>query len=77
MGSGEVGELIWRGDLGSSTGAVGFSRFKESAESYWYWYRAQVSYGFQQFCTKKKGDAKVSKVQVDDTSPKVEGVSQV
>ena len=25
MGSGEVGELIWRGDLGFSTGAVGFS----------------------------------------------------
>ena len=25
----------------------------------------------------KKGDTKVSKVQIDDTSPKVEGVSQV
>ena len=28
MGSGEVGELIWRGGLGSSTGTVGRTRVK-------------------------------------------------
>ena len=54
-GSGEVGELIWRGDLGLCTGAVGFPGFKKSGESYWYWYGTQVSYGFQQFGVLKGG----------------------
>ena len=37
-GSGEVGELLWRGDLEFYTGAVGFSGFKGSGRSYRYWY---------------------------------------
>ena len=55
-GSGEVGELLWRGDLEFYTGAVGFLIQGVRRVLFGIGTEAQVSYGFQQFY--KKGDAK-------------------
>ena len=65
-GSGEVGELLWRGDLEFYTGAVGFSEFKWSGESYRYWYGGTGQ--LRSSAILQKGGRKVSRVQVDDTS---------
>ena len=62
--------MTWRGDLGSSTGALGVldSRGQEGPIGIGTGHRSATD--FSNFSL-QKGGRKVSRVQVDDTSPKV------